>query len=139
MLENGQPAPLADNRRAILSDATHLDRLARPLCERLSLLEIRSAADWEQLRRRAPELGPAPDFRRGAVFGLASHAGLPLSDTWPIAIEAVRTHDGAGFAIARFHGGSFLPDGTCYLELVQAEGLRTVLMVEVNGVRFFPQ
>jgi len=126
-------------RRAILSDRRELDDLYCPLNQRLGLLQVRSAKGWEALRRCAPELGPAPDFSRGIVIGLASHAGLPLNGTWPIHLETIRVHEGAGFVIARFEGGSFLPDGTTYLETAHVEGLAAVLMLEVDGTRFYPK
>ena len=125
--------------RAIVSDVAGIGELSRPLGRRLSLIEIHNASEWDALRRHAPELGPAPDFSRGTVFGLASHAGVPLDGDWPIRLDLVRVYDGAGFAVASFAGGSYLPDGTSYLEAVQVENLDTVLMVEVNGTRFYPQ
>ena len=95
--------------------------------------------DWEILRRYAPEIGPCPDLSRGIVVGVTSEAGLPLDGSWPIRLEAARIYQGAGFLIARFDGGSFLPDGTTYLEAAQFDGLHIVLMAEVNGVRFYPE
>lgn len=126
-------------RRAIMCETGELDRLYHPLGRRLGLFQVRSPQEWELLRRHAPELGPAPDLDRGIVIGLASHAGLPVNGTWPIRLEAVRVYNGAGFAIGHFQGGSFLPDGTTYVETAQYDGLATVLMVEVNGTRFFPE
>lgn len=126
-------------QRAIVSDMAELNDFCYPLGQRLSLLQIRTADHWDMLRRCAPELGPAPDFRRGMVIGLVSRAGLPLNGTWPVHFDAVRVYNGAGFAIARFHGGSFLPDGTTYLETAQFDGLAAVLMVEINGTRFCPE
>ncbi len=125
-------------RRAIVSDAARLHQLYYPLGQRLGLFQIRTAEQWEALRREAPELGPAPDFDDGIVVGLASHAGLPLDGTWPIHLQSVRIHNGAGFATGSFGGGSFLPDGTTYLETAQFDGLAAVLIVEVNGTRFYP-
>jgi hypothetical protein len=127
-------------RRAIALDAgPPNEEFYHPLGGRLGLFQIRSAKEWEVLRRRAPELGPCPDLRRGIVVGLASHAGLPLNGAWPIHLETVRVHNGAGFAIAHFQGGSFLPDGTTYLETAQFDGLTAVLMIEINGTRFYPE
>jgi hypothetical protein len=138
-LENASPVRPTMKRRAIVSDAARLREFAFPLGRRISLIQIRNSREWESLRRHAPELGPPPDFQRGAVFGLASSAGVPLEGTWPIRLEAVRVHEGAGFAVGSFNGGSYLPDGTTYLETAQVEGLNSVLMVEVNGTRFYPQ
>jgi hypothetical protein len=126
-------------RRAIVSDPAQLDGLYYPLGRRLGLFQIGTAEQWETLRRQAPELGPAPDFDAGIVVGLASHAGLPLDGTWPIHLQSVRVHQGAGLAIGCFPGGSFLPDGSTYLETAQFDGLAAVLIVEVNGTRFYPE
>ena len=38
-----------------------------------------------------------------------------------------------------FEGGSFLPDGTTFLEAAQYDGLAAVLIVDVNGTRFYPE
>ena len=137
-LETAAAVEPSVTRRAIVSDLAELDELYCPLGRRLGLLQIRTASQWETLRRCAPELGRCPDLTRGIVVGLVSHAGLPLNGTWPIHLDTVRVHDGAGFVTARFQGGSFLPDGTTYLETAQVDGLCAVLMVEVNGVRFYP-
>jgi hypothetical protein len=126
-------------RRAVLSPASELRGLYCPLSERLGLLQIRTKKDWQTLRRHAPEIGPCPDLSHGIVVGLTSHAGLPLDGSWPIRLETARVHQGAGFVTAHFQGGSFLPDGTTYLETAQFNGLRIVLMAEVNGVRFYPE
>ena len=137
-LEAAPPVEPTVMRRALVSDPTELREFYSPLGQRLGLVQIRSAEQWATLRRCAPELGPAPDFDEGIVVGLASHAGLPLDGTWPIHLQSVRIHQGAGFAMGRFEGGSFLPDGTTYLETAQFDGLGAVLMVEVNGARFYP-
>jgi hypothetical protein len=126
-------------RRAIVSDTAQLRELYYPLGERLGLFQVRSAEQWELLRHQAPELGRAPNFDSGIVVGLASHAGLPLDGTWPIRLEAVRIHNGAGFASGRFEGGSFLPDGSTFLEAAQFDALAAVLIVEINGTRFYPE
>lgn len=138
-LELAPPVEPGRTRRALVSDPTRLGRLYCPLGPRLGLIQVRSPRQWETLRRCAPELGPAPDFREGIVVGLASRAGLPLDGSWPIHLQSVRVHSGAGFATGRFKGGTFLPDGTTYLETAQFDGLNTVLMVEVNGTRFYPE
>jgi hypothetical protein len=126
-------------RQAIVSDVSALDKLYHRLGPRLGLFQIRTAEQWEALRRHAPELGPSPDLTRGIAVGLASHAGLPVDGAWPIHLETVRVHDGIGFALGHFQGGSFLPDGTTYLEAAQFDGLAAVVMVEVNGTRFYPE
>jgi hypothetical protein len=126
-------------QRAIVSTLPAGGGAGYALGQRLSLFEVRTPGQWQSLRRHAPELGPCPDLSRGIIVGLASHAGMPLDGQWPIRLDTVRVYKGAGFVIASFAGGSYLPDGTTYLETAQFEGLRSVLMVEVNGVRFYPQ
>jgi len=138
-LESASRVAPTFTRRAIVTRPDELGDLYHPLGRRCGLIEVRSGSEWERLRRVAPELGPPPDFRRGAVIGITSDAGLPLDGSWPIGLEAVRVCAGAGFAVARFPGGTFLPDGTTYLEASQIEGLAVVLMVEINGTRFYPQ
>lgn len=138
-LENAATVQPGATRRAIVSHAPELGSFYYPLDSRLGLFQIRNAEQWNTLRRCAPELGRCPDLKRGIVIGLASRAGLPLNGTWPIRLETTRVHDGAGLVTAQFNGGSFLPDGTTYVEAAQYDNLRAVLIVEVNGVRFYPE
>jgi hypothetical protein len=125
-------------RRAIVSDCAALQDLCYPLAGRLGLLQVHSPDDWSRLIQVAPELGPCPDFSRGMVVGVVSWAGLPLDGEWPIALEDVRCCHGAGLVSAHFRGGSYLPDGTTYLEAAFLEDLEAVLILDVNGVRFYP-
>ena len=111
----------------------------RPLGARLGLVQVNSAEQWARLARLAPGLGPCPDLSGGSVVGLASTIGMPLNGRWPIHVQSVRAHEGAGLLVARFDGGSYLPDGTAYLETMYVPDLATVLVVEVNGVRFYPE
>ena len=135
-LEQGEPVVPRTVWRTIISDADSLEALRSPLGQRLSLLEIRSPAEWERLRHCAAEIGPAPDFRQGIVVGLMSHTGIPVNGDWPIELDCVIVHEGAGFAVGSFHGGTFLADDTTYVEMTQIRGLRAVLMVDVNGIRY---
>lgn len=137
-LETAAPVEPTATRRAVLACAAELSNLYRPLNSRLGLFQIQNAAEWNTLQHCAPELGRCPDLSGGIVVGVVSRAGLPLNGTWPIHVQAARVHEGAGFVIAHFDGGSFLPDGTTYVETAQFNNLRAVLMVEVNGVRFYP-
>ncbi|MBU0641134.1 MAG: hypothetical protein KKB50_19925 [Planctomycetes bacterium] len=129
----------SDYRHAILSDTTAIDDLHWPLGERLGLLQVRNQAEWRRLTAVAPELGSPPDFERGMVIGLLSRAGVPLNDCWPIDLDVVRVHGGAGLVSGRFCPGTYFPDGTAYLETAYVEGLVTVLIVDINGVRFYPE
>lgn len=138
-LEAAGEVPLHPLSRGVVSDPTALEPLLRPLGRRMALLEVRSPAEWEALSRAVPGLGGCPNLARGAVIGLVSRIGLPLSGEWPTAIERIRVSRGAGLLTVRFAGGSFLPDGTTYVELAQVEGLEAVLVVDMGGTRFFPQ
>lgn len=138
-LETAQAVEPSTIQRAIVSDAAELDEWCYPLGRRMALVQVRSPEQWALLRRVAPELRGRPDLTRGIVIGLISRAGLPLNGIWPIRLKTVRVHEGAGFVVARFDGGSFLPDGTTYIETAQINGLSAVLMVEVNATRFYPQ
>ena len=125
-------------RRAIVSPAAEWQSCYYALGPRLGLVQIRSEHDWENLRTAAPEIGPCPDFNQGIVVGLVSHAGLPVNGRWPIHLDTIRICRGAGFATGEFEGGTYLPDGTTYLEVAQFSELRSVLMVEIDGTRFYP-
>ena len=136
LLEQGRPIIPHNLQRIVVSDAETLDSLSSPLGARLSLIEVRNQQEWESLRSQAPEIGPPPDFDRGIVVGLVSHAGIPADGSWPIELECVLVHEGAGFALGHFHAGTFFADSTTYVEFAQIRGLRAVLMVDVNGSRF---
>lgn len=125
-------------RRAIISAENRLTFSSCPLGARLGLIQVWTPEQWEQLRAAAPEIGACPDLSDGMVVGLLSYAGLPVNGTWPIRLQGMRVHRGAGFAIGEFEGGTYLPDGTTYLEIAQFSDLRNVLMVEIDGTRFYP-
>jgi len=123
---------------AVVSDTRAFRDLCEELCTRLSLLEIRDAGQWNALRAFMPALGSSPDFSEGIVVGLTSRAGIPLDGRWPIDIGSVHVRDGAGLVDARFASGTYLPDGTTFVSLAQVPGLESVLVVDVNDVRFYP-
>lgn len=137
-LEEAAAARPGPRTRVVVSDLAALGDAFRPLGARLGLVQVNSTEQWERLARLAPGLGPCPDLAKGSVVGLASTIGIPLNGRWPIHVQSVREHEGAGLLVARFDGGSYLPDGTTYLETVYVPDLATVLVVEVNGVRFYP-
>ena len=137
-LEEAPPARPKIVRRAIVSPTAELESCYRPLGPRLGLIQIRSESEWENLRAAAPELGPCPDLSQGMVVGLVSHAGQPLSGRWPIHLDGIRIYRGAGFATGAFEGGTYLPDDTTYIEIAQYSELRGVLMVDIDGTRFYP-
>lgn len=125
--------------RSLVSDSEALRDLSISLGPRLGLVQVRSAGDWQRLREAVPEIGACPNLSRGTLVGILCRTGTPLDGDWPIDLDAVRIADGAGFVCASFHGGSYLPDGATYLETTYIEGLNSVLMVDVNGVRFYTE
>jgi hypothetical protein len=137
-LETAPTTPPYETRRAIVAESSSLHDLCSPLGGRLGLIQVRSTRDWTRLTQVVPQLGPCPDFSRGMIIGLASWTGLPVNGEWPICLESVRLHQGAGLVGARFHSGSYLPDSTTYIETAFVENLDAVLILDVNGVRFFP-
>ena len=141
-LRNLVSAPRLDGvttNRCMALNAEALRPLSQPFGERIALIQVRNRRDWEQLSQAVADIGPCPDLGRGIVIGLASQAGTPLDGRWPFALDAVRVHQGAGLIEARFHGGTYLPDGTTYLETAYVEGLSAVLVVAVDGQRYYPE
>ena len=136
-LENAPLAELMESRRIVAGELDSLGDLYRPLCARLGLVQITSRKDWERFRRVAPGLGPCPDLSRGAVIGVVSRAGTPLDGGWPIEILEARIVNGAGYLCAEFRSGTYLADGVACVALAQCRGLSTVLMADVNGLRYF--
>lgn len=125
--------------RSIITDADALQSFYVALGPRMGLVQVHNGADWDRLREVAPEIGDCPNLARGSVIGIVCRTGTPLDGDWPIELNAVRITDGAGFVCASFHGGSYLPDGAAFLEATYVEGLNSVLMVDVNGVRFYTE
>ncbi len=138
-LETADAAALRQRRRAVASDAVRMLPAYRPLGPRLGLLTIHTRAEWEALRAAASEIGPCPALEGGCVVVIASHAGLPVDGQWPVELRTVRRRGELGLAEVRFAGGSYLPDDTTYLEAALVPGLRAVVMVDVNGARFYPR
>lgn len=138
-LEAAEDIPVRAVSRGVVSDPAALEPLVRPLGPRLGLLVVRTPAEWEALSRAVPGIGRSPNLTRGAVVGLIARVGLPLDGEWPASMERVQVSDGAGLLTVRFDGGSFLPDGTTYVELAQVDGLEAVLVVDVGDTRFFPR
>jgi hypothetical protein len=124
--------------RAIVRKPAAIASLLTPLCSRLALLVVRTPEQWRLLQAAAPEFGDCPDLDRGAFVGIVSRAGQPLDGRWPVTLEAVRVCEGAGYVTANFESGTYLPDGTTYVEAAQVDGLLAILLVDVNGVRFYP-
>jgi hypothetical protein len=123
-------------RRCFVGEPAALESLVHALGRRLWLLEVRNAEQWRQLAQAVPGLGPCPDLTRGMVVGLVSLLGTPLDGSPPFRIQAIRVHDGAGLVQAQFSSGTYLPDGSAYLEMTYVNGLRSVLVVNVDGVDY---
>jgi hypothetical protein len=137
-LENAPQAAAVETRHLVVSDPSSLRDLCRPLGPRLGLLQVRTPDEWRRLAGIAPQIGPCPDFRAGILIGLACWAGTPVDGHWPLRIDAVRLHDGAALVEADFRGGTYLPDTETCLEIAHVAGAVTVLAVDVNGTKFFP-
>lgn len=138
-LELAQRATTASAGRAIISDDTAVAELIAPLGPRLGLLRVRTPAEWRRLTRSCKGLGPEPDFSRGMVVGVVSRVGVPLNETWPIHLNTIRLCDRAGYVQARFESGTYLPNGATFIDTAYCEGLDAVLIVDINGVRFYPE
>lgn len=133
-------APLAEmirKRHVLVGDLELLGEIYRPLCPRLGIIQVTTEQDWNRLGRAIPDLGPCPDLRRGAVVGIVSRAGTPLDGRWPIEITEARVIGGAGYIAAEFRPGTYLADDLGYATLSQCGNVAVVLMVDVNGIRYF--
>lgn len=137
-LESAPPARKTAQKKLVVPDAAALQRVCYPLGSRLGLLQVRSAKEWELVARAIPQIGPCPDLTRGALVGLACWTGTPVDGAWPVSLAAVRVREGAGLLEGDFHPGTYLPDGTAYLETAYVPGLRSVLIVDVSGTTFYP-
>jgi len=116
----------------VVSDPAALQPLIHPLGRRLGLLEVTSEGQWRQLSQAVPQVGPCPDLRRGIVIGVVS-SGTRLDGGTPFWVQAIRVHNGAGLVELGFNPGTYLPDGSAYLETTYVAGLRAVLVVNVDG------
>lgn len=123
-------------RRCFVREPDALQSLVHPLGRRLGLLEVTSAEQWRELAQAVPGIGSSPDLTHGIVVGLVSVSGTPVDGGPPFRLQAIRVHDGAGLVQAQFNSGTYLPDGSAYLEMTYVNGLRSVLVVNVNGVDY---
>lgn len=136
-LETAPSSRPRERIRTIVSDVDKLGALHHALNVNIGIVQIRSIADWRLLNEVAPQPGPPPDFSRGIVVGVLSRAGMPLDGGWPASIESVQMVDSAGLLISHFHSGCYLPDTTAYLESAYVEGLHTLLVVDIDDLRFY--
>lgn len=137
-LESAPSAPLERISRGYASDPAALRRLCTPLGPRLGYVHVRSKPQWERLAAAVPSLGSCPDLRHGTLVALVAWNGAAIDDHFPIHIESIRLVQGGGLVTARFHGGTYHPDGTVCVATALAPGLATILAFDVNGVCFFP-
>lgn len=137
-LERGASAEITPLGHAILSDPDQLAFARQPLGRRMAVYQIRSAAEFAKLQAIAPNLTDCPDFTRGIAVAVASEIGTPLHGHWPVTLESARMVDGAGLIRARFEGGNYLLDAATYVDVVYITGVTDVLVVEINGIRYFP-
>jgi hypothetical protein len=131
-------AAMTPVRHLLVADAQALRELCSPLGPRLGLLQIRTRAEWSRLAAIAPQIGPCPDLERGTLIGVACWAGRPTDGHWPVRMDGIRAAAGSALVQASFIGGSFLPDGTAFLETAYARTVRNVLAVDVDGTAFYP-
>ncbi|MFH1746720.1 MAG: hypothetical protein ABIG44_06710 [Planctomycetota bacterium] len=124
--------------RRIAIDPSALQPVARPLSERIALVQVHSPMEWDQLCQATGAVASCPDFSRGMIVGLISQTGTPLDGSWPFEWGSVHVHEGAGLLRVHFTGGSYFPDGTTYVETAYVENLGALLVVDINGDRFYP-
>lgn len=137
-LEAGRDAEWTCIGRFVVGDRETLETISRPICDNLRLVQVRSDADWRRLVEAIPALGNRKWDGR-PVFGVCSEFGTPLNGVWPLMVTGLRRHDGAGWLSTELAVGTFLPDRMLLAELVACEGVSAVLVVEVNGVRYYPE
>lgn len=139
-LDAAVPRLPIDVRRGLLADPDRVRDLMTHLGSRMALIQVHAREQWDRLSAACGGLGVCPDLSRGDVFAVASLIGTPTDgDEWPVALEEVRAVRGAALLTASFAGGSYLPDGATYVCIAHVPDVRSVLIVEVNGVRFYPE
>ncbi len=136
-LETAPSSRPRERARTIVSDVEKLGSLHHPLNLNIGIVQIRSIADWRRLNQVAPQPGPPPDFTSGIVVGVLSRAGTPIDGGWPVSIKGVQMVDSAGLLVSHFQSGCYLPDTIAYLECAYIEGLRALLVVDIDDLRFY--
>lgn len=137
-LESASPRRIHGAQRHLVRDGAGLQALAIQLGPRLGLIEVRNEAQWQALNAAVGGHMRRPDFSRGTLVGLATWAGTPVDGEWPVELQSVHLSDGGGLLRSHFHGGTYLPDGTAYLETAYVPDLRAVLVVDIDGTSFYP-
>ena len=131
--------PAFVGRARVSFDRPLPEHLTRRLCDEFSLVTIREAADWADVRRRL-QLQHDPlnlDLSQGAIVGILANVGECAHGRWPVQLHAVRTRSGQGWVEASFTSGLYYPlRAAGYLELAYVPGLRTVRMVRIGHRTF---
>lgn len=135
-LEVAAEARLSEPQRAVVLDESRIASLVRSVNDRVALIEIRDDREWDVFRATCVGLGPRPNFSCGAFVAVMTRVGQPLDGEWPCRLEGVRVVQGAGLVNATLRGGTYLPDGTTYIDGAIVCGLRRSLVLEINGDRF---
>ncbi len=116
--------------------------ITRRLCDEFSLIEIHDQDEFESF---CAEVGFRPrgdtvDLRDGMLVGVVASVGESMVPEWPVSIDMIRVHGGAGLIKARFHPGVYHPiDAPPYCYLAFIPGLQRVMMVEINRRTFLAQ
>ncbi len=137
-LESQPPKEVSDALRVPVADPGALRSLCVALGPRLGLVQVKSAADFVRLRRAAPAIGACPDLNRGTLVGLVCWDGTSLSAPVTLELDSIRVCNGGGLLEARYAGGSHLPDGSAELVMTYVPRMANVLVVSINGSRFYP-
>lgn len=135
-LEAGAESKLTHAQRGFVLDEARLEPVTKQINERVALIEVRNAEQWQTLSKCCSELGPQPDFSVGVYIAVVTRIGRPVDGAWPCCVNGVRVVSGAGLVNATLHAGTYLPDGTTCFEGAFVYGLRRTLVVDVNGDRF---
>ncbi|RMF79053.1 MAG: hypothetical protein D6744_09465 [Planctomycetota bacterium] len=138
-LESAPLAPMQRLGHAVVGTSPQVDDMYTPLAPRLGFVRAQTPQDWLALSEAARLHAAPSEYRNGTIIGVVSRSGRPLDGGWPIRIEQVRVTEGAALVTARFESGSYLPDGVSYADLVYVDEPVTVLALEINDVRYYPE
>lgn len=129
-----QPAPT--RWQAWLTEPERLQPRSARINERVAVLIIRSARDWDELHRAAPAIGDCPDLHAGLVAGLVCSAGTPLEGGWPLRLWTEPDGVGQARLVADWTPGTYFADGATCVLLLQLPGVQTIAGVELDHVLY---
>ena len=139
-LTNAEPfAPIPVGRGRLSYDRPLPAHLLQELCPEFSLVVIRTAKDWADVRHRLPLPPPPPsvDLSQGSIVGLVATVGECMDDRWPINLRCLRRCGTEGSLETAFTPGVYYPVLTAsYVDLVYAPGIRTIGLVAIDNRRF---